>query len=74
MKNEKLSIEDFLNNELKNQTKIVGGTVTANDAIIDIRPLGGGPSVTGGTGNVETNPTGSTGGTGTTVVNDPSKM
>jgi hypothetical protein len=46
MKNEKLRIKDFLNNELKNQIKIVGG----DTPIVDIRPIGGGPSNTGGNG------------------------
>lgn len=48
MKNEKLRIEDFFNNELKNQTKIVGGGGGTTDEIIVIRD--GGPAVVGGNG------------------------
>ena len=68
MKNEKLRIEDFLNNELKNQTKIIGGSNTPI-VVIDPGYLGGGPSVTGTTGSLEQNPTGSTG-----PKVDPNKM
>lgn len=67
MKNEKLRIEDFLNNELKNQIKIVGGDDTSNDGTIDIRPLGGPRVIGAGGGDVE--PIG-----GTTPINDPSNM
>jgi hypothetical protein len=49
MKNEKLRIENFLNNELKNQTKIVGGSFGPG-IIIDPPFQGGGPAVVGGNG------------------------
>lgn len=75
MKKQKLRIEDFLNNKLRNQTKIVGGNIYVLDTGINIGQLGGGgPAVTGGTGGVETNPTGSTGSTGPIIINDPNKM
>lgn len=49
MKKQKLSIQDFLNNELKNQIKIVGGDTPIVD-IVDIGLISGGPSNTGGNG------------------------
>lgn len=73
MKTIKFKIEDFFNNELKNQTKIVGGSF--GPGIIIVPPFqGGGPAVTGGTGNLEQNPTGNTGSTGPIIINDPNKM
>lgn len=71
MKNGKLRIEDFLNNELKNQTKIVGGE--GGDP--GLGDLGGGPSNTSGNGGDDIDPSTAPIGIGNPPPkSDPNKM